>query len=72
LLGRDWVIVYRAEYAGPDSMVLRVRGFDSKDKLSDFLAAEYAREVSINGIEMVLEHGRPRRFNIEVKPRIGF
>lgn len=71
LLSRDWVIIY--DWFDIDhGHRLRVRGFDSKDQLSDFLAEEYAHEVRVNGIEMVLEKGRPRRFNIEVKPRIGF
>jgi len=68
-LAMEWVIVY---FNDRKNESLNVRSFDSKEKLQDFLAESYAREVAVDGIEMVLENGRPRRFQIEVKPRIGF
>lgn len=67
LLKREWVIIYH-----DDRHNLRIRGFSDKEQLQEYLATAYAKEVAIDGIEMVLECGRPRRFQIEVKPRIGF
>lgn len=67
-LGREWVIIYR-NHKEDD---LRVRGFGDKELLAAFLSREYGREIGIDGVEMVLESGRPRRFQLEVRPKIGF
>jgi len=70
---RDWVIIYRTVKGIPDGVGdLRIRGFNTKDALQEYLATAFATEVAVDGIEMVLEKGRPRRFKLEVKPRIGF
>lgn len=70
-LSKEWVIVYRTMDEDGD-MALVAKGFDNKDDLSVFLREKYAREIEVDGIEIVLEGGRPRRFKVEVSPRIGF
>jgi len=70
-LSKEWVVVYRQIDEDGD-VALVAKGFENKDDLSAFLRKKYAREIEVDGIEIVLEGGRPRRFKIDVSPRIGF
>ena len=58
-----WAVLYRNMEDGP----LHVAGFNEKEQLSDLISSLYR-----NGqIDVVLRAGRPVKFDMRVKARIG-
>jgi hypothetical protein len=71
VLDEAWVLIYQTSDPGATAP-LQIVGFPVKEELSLFLEKNYGREVAVDSIIMILEDGRQRRFQLEVRPKIGF